>query len=155
MAADWWSVLCSRNEVKQLNNLLPATPKAQMRKLITSTEFRFILVGGLATVTYGTLTLIFIWLGVRAAIASLLAYFISIVVSFSGHKYFTFRSDANAIFEIGKFLALSAIGLIASYLVMTLCEGNAVLEIAGVALIIVVIPIINYLVLKFWVFLRS
>lgn len=117
---------------------------------------RFGFVGGLATITYATLTTLVVGAGMAPVPASVLAYGAGGIVSYVGHKTVTFRSSADHASELPKFVATFAAGLalaIAAPGVLT--EGMGLPSGVATLFACVVTPVMNYVVLSRLVFRRG
>jgi putative flippase GtrA len=84
---------------------------------------------------------------------SIVAYATAMVVSFIGHKYFTFGSVGNVKTQIFKFVVLQGICLF-----MTAVITDVIVDMlrwpygVGILLVDIVIPLLSYLALKLVVF---
>ena len=111
-------------------------------------------VGGAATVSYASIAYVlkeqFGWL---PALASAMAYGVSCVGSFLGHKALTFASSAPASQEIGKFVATSLLGLgvalLVPYGLTQVLHWEARI---AIALVCVLCPLLNFILLSHFVF---
>lgn len=114
---------------------------------------RFAAIGIIATVLYAALALAFTRLGVAATGASVLAFMLAAVFSYAGHKYVTFVSGGRHVFELPRFLVVSAAGLAVVSVMPAVLTGMLGFPAAvPILLACVVIPAINYVVLGRWVF---
>ena len=116
--------------------------------------FRFIGVGGLATVMHVLLaTIAHKLLSTPELWSNFIGFCGSVLVSYSGHSSFTFATEANHKEHFPKFLFVSLTGLAASssivWVVSTLAGGSFYLAMGLVALIV---PLATFLALRFWVF---
>jgi putative flippase GtrA len=116
---------------------------------------RFGVVGVFATLVYvavaGPANEVF---GILPVIASLLGVTASIGVSYFGHLFFSFRVEPNHRDFLWRFLLIAALsfGLSAgaTWLIANVMQLSPRLAIATV---IVVIPIVNYVCNRYWVFM--
>jgi putative flippase GtrA len=114
---------------------------------------RFISVGLLTTALYATLALSASHLGLTATAASLTAFFITALFSYAGHKYVTFMSGGQHSFELPRFLATSAVGLVVVSFLPAFLSGMLGLPAAvPILAACVVVPAVNYVVFSRWVF---
>jgi putative flippase GtrA len=114
---------------------------------------RFAAIGILSTALYAVLALVFNGLGLEATGASVLAFGLASVFSYTGHKYVTYASGGRHAFELPRFLALSAAGLAVVSMLPALLTGLLGLPAAvPILLACIVVPIVNYVVLGRWVF---
>jgi len=118
---------------------------------------RFALIGGMATLIY--VVLAFVLSGgagpviLPAVAASIAAYAVAAVFSYSGHKYFTFVSGGAHVFEAPRFAALTALGLGISWLVpAVMADGLGLSPAWPIIVTCLVVPVLNYVVLERWVF---
>lgn len=117
---------------------------------------RFAVVGIGATLLYAFLALQLTSGGGDPAIASATAYALAAIFSYTGHKFFTFVSGGAHRIEIPRFVIVTLSGLALSYLLPTLVVGVLGWPVSfTVALICVVVPFVNYFVLRLWVFSSS
>ena len=84
---------------------------ARLRARVPWKLIRFAFVGGFTTVLYTVLASLFtLAFGWQAVIASVLAYLLCMLVSYVGHRRFTFRSSRPVQEEAHRFVALSVLG---------------------------------------------
>ena len=84
--------------------------------------------------------------------ASSVSYTIAAMVSYAGHKYFTFAANGGHAFELPRFAVLSGAGLTVAT-TLPFFTGQLGLPVAvPIMLTCVIIPIVNYAVLRLWVF---
>lgn len=115
---------------------------------------RFSFVGIAATFTYFIVANILEFLiDVSTPISSVLAYLLGMSVSYLGQTFFTFQSNINNPAQLLRFIIISLLGLSVSYgFVMLFSEMMHLHALLVFAIISVIIPIVNYILLKFWVF---
>lgn len=85
--------------------------------------------------------------------AAIISYFISIPVSFLGHKYASFKSTKPISTELIRFLAMHTISLTVSVTAMNL--SVTVLKIShlyGAVFAVILVPLICFLMMNYWVF---
>lgn len=88
-----------------------------------------------------------------AALASVAAYAIAALFSYTGHKYFTFMSGGNHAMELPRFLLLTASGLIVAIVLPGLLTQMLGIPVSiPILLTCVAVPVVNYIVLGRWVF---
>ena len=115
---------------------------------------RFSFVGATTTGLYFILTntILFFELA-QITVASNFSYIILIVVSFFGHSNFTFKIKSIELNQLKKFIILSFAGLMISNSIIILNSQlfsfSAFIVILSITFII---PLINFFVLKYWVF---
>ncbi|MEM8790528.1 MAG: GtrA family protein [Pseudomonadota bacterium] len=123
---------------------------------LPATGSRFIMVGLAATLTHLLTANVLITFETAPPNASVYGYLVGMIVSFSGHKYLTFQKKGATPLHVVRFLITSAIGLAISYLGMQV--GQDVLgwgpRISSVA-VCTVIPVINFFIMRLWVFNRG
>lgn len=117
---------------------------------------RFALSGVAATILYFVLiTIILLISSIRADIASVIAYFLSIAFSYVLQSRFTFQLRNDNLHQIGAFVAVSLMGLAISYFMMVILHlwyGFSAFSVA--AIVCFVIPAVNYILFKRIVFVR-
>ncbi|MBM2710444.1 GtrA family protein [Mesorhizobium caraganae] len=88
-----------------------------------------------------------------ATLASVAAYAIAALFSYTGHKYFTFMSGGDHAMELPRFLLLTASGLIVAVVLPGLLTQMLGIPAAiPILLTCIAVPIVNYIVLGRWVF---
>lgn len=115
---------------------------------------RFSFVGATTTGLYFILTntILFFELA-QITVASNFSYIILIVVSFFGHSNFTFKIKNIEVNQLKKFIILSFAGLMISNSIIILNSQLFSFSAFIVSLLITfIIPLINFFVLKYWVF---
>ena len=113
---------------------------------------RFALVGVAATLLHGvTLGLLSGAGGLSPLAANTTALLVSAIMSYLGHRSFTFRSKARHTKSIAKFLAqLAGSWVVTSALAVVLIPLFGSWPVS--ALIVVLVPCLNYLVYARWTF---
>ena len=116
--------------------------------------FRFALSGMVSTAAYATFVLALLYFAeLQADIASVLAYLGAIGVSYLLHSRFTFRTREDTTFRIASFTVVSLMGLAISYGAMSFLSVKLGLPPVLVTIVIcVTIPVMNYFVLRLFVF---
>lgn len=115
---------------------------------------RFAAIGGLSTVIYavGTLALSDRF-GLPAAVGSVVAYGAGAVFSYCGHRFVTFMSDGAVGFEIVRFACATAAGFLLSVgLAAILTDLAGFPSSVPVALVSILVPVLNFVVLRKFVF---
>ena len=88
-----------------------------------------------------------------ATLASVAAYAIAALFSYTGHKYFTFMSGGNHAMELPRFLLLTASGLIVAIVLPGLLTQMLGIPVSiPILLTCIAVPVVNYIVLGRWVF---
>ncbi len=119
-----------------------------------SRMLRFLLVGGTATLSYALLvTLANHWLPLPAGVNSLLAYGLSMPVSYAGHRLFTFNSARAHGQTAPRFMLTSAVGygfafLIPAVMTDALGWSSHLATLASCT----AIPLVNFIMLSLFVF---
>lgn len=122
------------------------------------TEFfytmRFALAGIVTTAIYSVIFFLFHGLTeLQPEISSLIAYSSSIILSYVLQSRFTFKVQKDDAKTFFSFLLVSFVGLVTSYLLMVVLVKEFLIPPITVTLIIVIfIPIINYICLRLVVF---
>jgi putative flippase GtrA len=117
---------------------------------------RFLITGLGATLLYAVLAALFS-AGEPAlmnpVVGSVLAYGLAAGFSYAGHKYFTFVSDGAHRLEAPRFVVVTLLGLAVSFASPAVLSGKLGLPVQiAIGLTCVVIPFVNYVVLRRWVF---
>jgi putative flippase GtrA len=119
-----------------------------------ATLVRFGGVGIAATITYFVLANIFVSTVLTdAKQASLAAYTSASIISYLGHRTLTFQSDQLHRVGLPRFVISTILGCLLSYLLPKLLDEQLSLS-AQVAfgVICFVVPVVNYVLFRFWVF---
>lgn len=114
---------------------------------------RFALVGAGTTLLYGAISVALLGFGAAAATASVIAYCLSAVLSFCGHKVFTFGSPAAYRSEAPRFLLVNGFGLACALLAPL--AATRILEVDAhwaILFTCLAVPAFNYLAMKHLVF---
>lgn len=114
---------------------------------------RFAIVGGLTALIF----VVLVWAAAQAGIGSVLvtagAYGAAIAFQYLGHAKFTFRRKAAEAFQAGRFLAVNALGLAFSVLLVDFAAPNLSMSRSVAAFaVIVTLPILNFFAFKLWAF---
>ncbi len=115
---------------------------------------RFGLVGILATAFYFLLVNVLV-LGfhIEASASSVYSYAVSVIFSYALQSRVTFGVMNDSRRQIGRFLLTSLAGLAISYWVMVFfTETLSAPYVIGGVMICILIPLINFAMLKYWVF---
>ena len=117
---------------------------------------RFSLVGFITTAIYFFLTSLLIWSKlIHPVIASSIAYCLTIPISFWGHGDFTFQVQQKDSKQLIRYFIYSITGFVLSNLIILLSTfSSKITPYAGVAIVTLLIPILNFFSLKFFVFQR-
>jgi putative flippase GtrA len=124
----------------------------------TATElrrfFRAVSVGIVSLVVYSSLyTALAEATRMPAVPTSIVAYIAAMVVSFVGHKYFTFGATGNVRSQIIKFVALHCICLLATASITDVVVDKLGWPYGvGILLVDIAVPLLSFLALKFVVF---
>ncbi|TPJ74363.1 GtrA family protein [Mesorhizobium sp. B2-7-1] len=115
---------------------------------------RFLATGIGATLLYALLAAAFsAATPMKPALGSVLAYALAAIFSYAGHKYFTFVSSGAHRFEAPRFAVLTLIGLATSFaLPAALSDGLGLPAQIPIALTCLLVPLVNFVVLRHWVF---
>ena len=115
---------------------------------------RFFTVGIAATSTYFIVANLLMHLDiVPAALCSVLAYIIGIVISFLGQRSYTFQINKKKQGQLMRFCILSIIGLYISYLSVDYAVNvYQVSALWGTIITSMTIPLLSFWVMKIWVF---
>ncbi|HEX7776993.1 MAG TPA: GtrA family protein [Parvibaculum sp.] len=128
------------------------------RTIALLTRFRqpvaYLVVGGFAGLVHLTVAFSAMHFGgIEPAHASLIGFVVANPFSYVGHKLVTFMVPGRDVFEVARFVVSALIGLaLASAIPYALIDGLAVPRLAALAVTVIVIPIVNFLAMRFWVF---
>ena len=118
---------------------------------------RFLIVGGLSSLTYAIFAAIILYnTAIAPYIGSAIAYLLAIVPNFLGQKYLTFRSKGAFVLEIPRFAAVQGANLVLSSAIMHI--GVVELEWSyniAILIVVVLIPIISYIAMSLFVFVAK
>lgn len=125
-----------------------------LRDTILATLSRFSLIGLMATITYFVVANVLMLLQVAApTTASVIAYCAGMVVSFLGQSRFTFRVLETKFGHFLRFCVLSLCGVLVSYWSVRLTgEMLHVSPVWGTVVTSVTVPLISFMIMKYWVF---
>ncbi len=123
--------------------------KAQIRRL-----FSYGGVGVVVTAIYISCTVFFVEIvGISPVISSGLAYIASFMISFFANHHFVFRSKEHISKTVVRFTLVSVLVFLLTTSIMYLTvEVFKVLYLYGVAVVLVVIPLTNFLLHLRWTF---
>lgn len=126
---------------------------AFLRKMANRRWIRFGLIGGLATLTYFLLGVLFVtvW-NMSLLIGNALAYVISFAVSYLGQSRFTFQSRDKDSVRLPRFAAAQLIGLGLNSFIVEACSRLGINYEISMIVASASVPIVVYLLCKFWVF---
>jgi putative flippase GtrA len=118
---------------------------------------RFGLVGITATLVYAASSLLSVReLGVTTVVGTTIGYLLSTIISYFGHMGFSFSVESDHGDYLPKFALLSVISYgINVGMVILIVDYLQFPYSVAVAVLTVMIPIINYLLSRFWVFRRG
>ena len=116
---------------------------------------RFGLVGVGTTVVYALASLTLIAAGLAATPASALAYGLAALISYAGHKLFTFASDRAHSVEGPRFIVVNGFGFLLALGAPSLAERLGADGRVGVLAACVAVPAFNYVAMKLYVFSRG
>jgi len=115
---------------------------------------RFAGVGGIATLVHVLTALgVAAALPVSAQMANVAGFGAAVAVSYLGHARVTFGADLRSGRQFLRFVALAALGLLASSGTVWLVTARLGLGLAvAMAVVAVVVPLTSYLAMRLWVF---
>ncbi|WP_353643947.1 GtrA family protein [Mesorhizobium sp. WSM2239] len=113
----------------------------------------FVSVGVAATILYFVLaSSTSVILQVSPSISSVVAYLLSAVFSYCGHKYLSFTSSGAHTIEAPRFVVTTTLGLLIAYLLPLAAERMGLPHFVAYAAVCLVVPMVNFVLLKRWVF---
>jgi len=115
---------------------------------------RFSVVGIFATIIHISIAVLLITQNIQQPIiANLIAFMIAFIFSFSGQYYWTFGSQISRQKALFRFFLVSIIGFIANNLTLLgFLTIDIIPEAHATMISALVIPIISYLLSRFWAF---
>lgn len=129
----------------------------RLREAIFSQRWlRFATVGGIATLSYFALGLLFVRLiGMPVLIGNALAYALSFAVSYIGQSKWTFQASGSHLRMLPKFAAAQLAGLGLNTVIVGFCVLHGVSYLLSMLIATLAVPAIVYLLCKFWVFSKA
>ncbi|WP_425353812.1 GtrA family protein [Ancylobacter gelatini] len=113
----------------------------------------FGIIGVFNTLSYLILANAFYYiLGWGELFSSYLAYFIMLPISFFGHRFLTFGSAGRISAEGGKFLFVQLCNLLVIWGCYSIAAAQSWSAWIVFALTSVIIPLVNFIIFRFWVF---
>ena len=117
---------------------------------------RFALVGGSATLLYGAISLALLHSGVAATASSTLAYCFAGVLSYCGHKFFTFGSRGEHAREAPRFALVNSFGFACALFAPQVATGILHADARwAIGFTCVAVPAFSYFAMKHLVFARA
>lgn len=130
---------------------LPAAPKTlhliqqcQARVSRPRTIASFGCVGAISTLTYAGSAILFVEMGAGVVSASLMAYSCGMLVSYWGHRSFTFRSKRPHGEGIPRFVTLSILGSLLAVTIPLACGWLGLAEFVGIVTTALAIPLLSF-----------
>lgn len=111
-------------------------------------------VGGLATLSYLVFFLLFKhWLNWPLAWLSVMAYGVGLIISYFGQSRLTFKNVNDGKKEVSRFLLSALLGVLLSVAFMDYGVETGLIPLwGGLLSICVLIPLLNFFLMKLWVF---
>ena len=116
---------------------------------------RFGIIGVGALISYAILTFLAVRQGFDPVVSSFCIYLGCTVGTYLGHRLLTFTSRNSPVREMGKFLAVSLVGLFTSTAIMGVTQKGGLHPYVGIVSVSGIIPIVNFVVFKLWVFRQT
>lgn len=116
---------------------------------------KYAIVGVVATIIHSLIYSLLLYFSVSPQVSNASAFAISLAVSFAGHNYWTFRrkdSEYELVRTIPKFLMSSLFGYVLNVFWVALSTFLDVHPNYAIVGFVFATPLVNYLVLKIWVF---
>lgn len=111
------------------------------------------MVGALATFSYFLLGILFVnIMGMHALTGNTLAYILSFAVSYLGQCLWTFQSSGDHKKTLPRFAIAQFIGFLINSCIIGFCMRLGLIYMFSMFVAIAVVPVITYLICKFWVF---
>jgi putative flippase GtrA len=124
-----------------------------MRKLFTNQFFSYVFVGGIGTVAHtGTLWLLTEYAGINPLVSSTVGFFISLFISYYLNSTLTFKKGFHIKFFL-KYFIVSSFGLVVNLFILFTVQHVLLMNyMLGQLVAIVVVPILNFALNKYWAF---
>jgi putative flippase GtrA len=131
--------------------------KFYLNQNITARIIRFGIIGLLSGLTFiAVVFLAVLFANINPKIASTIGYFASLPVNFVGNKYFSFQSNNSIRQDVSRFGVVHVFNAALSFLIMGLMVDLLHYTYQyGVVATVVCIPVLNFIVLNYWVFKRK
>lgn len=112
--------------------------------------FRFLIVGGAATLTHLLVAGVFLatFPSASAYAANIAAFLVAFLVSFYGHRHITFQVPGS----LWRFLFVAIGGFAANNLIVTICLALHVSDLLSIATATISVPALTYLAASLWAF---
>ncbi|WP_426738756.1 GtrA family protein [Plantibacter sp. 2H11-2] len=128
-------------------------PPGRLRKLVWNSGVRYLLVGGSAfLVDLGLLALFYTVLGWPLPVATVVAFLLSFVYTYSMQRVFAFGSQAPQGGALVKYAILVVFNTIATAAIVSLIDTTFAGWIGGKVVATVATTIWNYFAYRYWVF---
>ena len=135
------------------NSFRHKLPRVEVLAVEIARVLRFGLVGGLASLIYFASTAGFFSLGAGPLASTAMGQFVSALFSYFGHRYFSFMVTRESNYAL-RFVALMILNFLLSVgIIWTFTEWLYLSYVTAVATVSIVVPVVNYLGNRFWVFL--
>lgn len=122
-------------------------------RTLAKRQFRFAVVGSLATGSYFLLGLLFVnLLGLQTFVGNTLAYLLSFIISYLGQSLWTFEARGPHGAMLLRFALAQLLGLLINSCIVGLCMRMGAPYMLSMLVAIIVVPVIVYLICKYWVF---
>lgn len=117
---------------------------------------RFALIGGLVALSYLLMYLAFLALGMPRGLSNGLAFFLAICLQYAGQAGFTFRKRLYDSPQILRFAVMVGLGFVMSALITGwLGPRLGLANWMAAAIVTVVLPVQNFVLMTLWVFARQ
>lgn len=128
--------------------------RVERRSALLARLFRFATVGLTSTLLYAVIALGLQSVSVPPVPASLVAFAAGSMLSFAGHKWFTFTSSGPALTEGSRFALTTALGFTLAAIIPAAFQAAGAPGWSAVMTSCIVIPAMNYVLLTTFVFAR-
>lgn len=113
---------------------------------------RFGIVGVAATMVYFVIGFALERMGVLVLFGNAIAYVLGFIVSYFGHKLWSFRSSARHATSLPRFIIVWFAGLALNTLIIWSCMRLGLAYMIAMGVAIVLVPVFTYCMQKLWVF---
>ena len=117
---------------------------------------RFGIIGVLSSLVFAAVTAACVsLLAIDHKLASTCGYLVALPLNFIGNRRFSFRSTNALAGDAGRFLLLHAGNLIVTVMAMgAIADLLGLHYSAGILAAVIIVPVVNFLVMQWWVFRR-
>lgn len=122
--------------------------------LVSSRVLKFGVVGLFATLTYylSAIALREVLYGFSILVTNLIAYGIAMIVSYSGHYFWTYKAQSDHGVTIVKYVISALFGSALNSVIVYFCMRSSMQYKSAMVVAIILVPAVAYVINKKWVF---